>query len=227
MRQKAIAAIRNTLRKSTCVSAGKVWTPTSHSTWNGCVVDRGDANGPDAGNYDANAVTPSTSIAPTLYVPEQYSSCPQPALGLSYNWSAMTSLINNMSPAGMTNQALGLQLGWMSLTSGGVFNAPAKDSNYVYAEHIVLVTDGLNTQDRWFNDQASIDARQQILCDNIKAAGITLWTIQVNTEGDPTSTLLQNCASDPNKFFLLTSANQIISTFDSISFKITQLHLAH
>ena len=32
-------------------------------------------------------------------------------------------------------------------------------------------------------------------CANIKAAGITLYTIQVNTGGDPTSTLLQNCAS--------------------------------
>ena len=64
------------------------------------------------------------------------------------------------------------------------------------------------------------------MCDNVKAAGITLWTIQVNTGGDATSTLLQNCASDPSKFFLLTSASQIITTFDNISFKITQLHLA-
>jgi hypothetical protein len=39
-------------------------------------------------------------------------------------------------------------------------------------------------------------------CANIKAAGITIYTIQVNTGGDPTSTLLQNCASDPSKFFM-------------------------
>jgi len=57
------------------------------------------------------------------------------------------------------------------------------------------LTDGLNTEDRWYTNQASIDARQQIMCDNVKAAGITLWTIQVNTGGDPTSTLLQNCAT--------------------------------
>ena len=88
----------------------------------------------------------------------------------------------------------------------------------------VLLTDGLNTQDRWYSNQAQIDAREKILCDNVKAAGITLWTIQVNTGGDPTSTLLQGCASSPDKFFLLTSAQQIISTFDNISFKITQLH---
>jgi Flp pilus assembly protein TadG len=213
--------------KTTCLAKkSNVWTPTSHTTWNGCVVDRGDAAAPNPGNYDANAVAPSTTIPATLYVPEQYSSCPQAVMGLSYNWTGMTSLVNSMSPAGNTNQAIGLQLGWMSLATSGIFSIPVKDPSYAYAEHIILFTDGLNTEDRWYTDQASIDTRQQILCDNVKAAGITLWTIQVNTDGDPTSTLLQNCASDSSKFFLLTSADQIISTFDNISFKITQLHLA-
>ena len=31
-------------------------------------------------------------------------------------------------------------------------------------------------------------------CANINAAKVTLYTIQVNTGGDPTSTLLKNCA---------------------------------
>jgi hypothetical protein len=50
--------------------------------------------------------------------------------------------------------------------------------------------------------------------------------VQVNTSGDPTSTLLQQCATDSNKFFLLTSANEIVTTFDSIGTSISQLHLA-
>lgn len=213
--------------KTTCKSVvGNVWTVVAHSTWNGCVVDRGDPTGPNFANYDANAVAPTTSIAASLYVPEQYSSCPQAVMGLSNKWSAMTTLINNMAPAGNTNQGIGLQVGWLSLTQSGVFAVPAKDSTATYSEHIVLLTDGLNTENRWYSNQASIDAREQILCDNIKAAGITLWTIQVNTDSDPTSTLLQNCASDSSKFFLLTSASQIISTFDDISFKMTKLHLA-
>lgn len=28
------------MTQSTCVSHGRVWTPASHSTWNGCVTDR-------------------------------------------------------------------------------------------------------------------------------------------------------------------------------------------
>jgi Flp pilus assembly protein TadG len=202
------------------------WTPTAHSTWTGCVVDRGDATGPNAGNYDTDATVPTTTIPATLYVPEQYSECPQAVMGLNTNWSAMNTLIGNMSPAGNTNQGIGLQAGWQSLVGGGPFVAPPKTPGQKYSEHIVLLTDGLNTANRWYTDQASIDAREQILCQNIKKAGITLWTIQVNTDSDPTSTLLQNCASDPTKFFLLKSSDAIISTFDDISFKITHLHLA-
>ena len=119
-----------------------------------------------------------------------------------------------MTPNGNTNQAIGLQLGWQSLVGGGPFPAPpAMDPNYKYTQVIILLTDGLNTQDRWYTSQNSIDARQALTCANVKAAGITLYTVQVNTGGDPTSTLLQNCASDSSKFFLLTSASQIVTAF--------------
>jgi Flp pilus assembly protein TadG len=202
------------------------WTPKAHSTWNGCVADRGNSNGPNSSNYDTNVGSPDTTIPASLYAAEQYDSCPQAVMGLNYNWSGMTSLVNNMSPAGNTNQAIGLQLGWMSLVGGGPFSVPAMQSGYTYSQIIILLTDGLNTQDRWYTSQNSIDARQQLTCNNIKAAGITLYTIQVNTGGDPTSALLQNCASTSDKFYLLTSASQIITAFTAIGTKLTQLRVA-
>jgi uncharacterized protein YegL len=213
--------------KSSCSSKGGSWTPDNHNTWNGCVTDRGDSGAPNSGNYDTNAVAPSTSITATLLPAEQYSYCTDAAaMSLNYNWSAMTTLVNGMSPNGNTNQAIGLALGWMSLVGGGPFTVPAKDPNYTYQEVIILLTDGLNTQDRWYTSQSSIDARQQLTCNNIKAAGITLYTIQVNTGGDPTSTLLQNCASDTSKFFLLTTANEIVTTFNQIGTALSNLRVA-
>jgi Flp pilus assembly protein TadG len=191
----------------------------NHSNWNGCVTDRDQ-------DYDTTSTAASPSVPGTLFPAEQYNVCPVAVQPMTYDWSALSRLVGSITPAGTTNQAIGLAWGWLSLTAGSVLNPPAKSSSYTYSDHILLLTDGLNTEDRWYTNQASIDARQQIMCDNVKAAGITLWTIQVNTAGDPTSTLLQNCASDPSKFFLLTSASQIITTFDNISFKITQLHLA-
>jgi hypothetical protein len=206
---------------------GQTCTAANHNTWNGCVVDRGNSTAPSTGNYDTNVVAPTTSITATLYSAEQYDSCPQAVLPLSYNWSSMTTLVNNMQPAGNTNQAIGLQLGWMSLVGGGPFpTPPAMDSSYQYQQIIILLTDGLNTQDRWYTSQNSIDTRQQMTCDNIKTSGITLYTIQVNTEGDPVSTLLQNCASSSDKFFYLTSASQISATFNTIGTNLTKLRVA-
>ena len=63
-------------------------------------------------------------------------------------------------------------------------------------------------------------------CANIKAAGITIYTIQVNTGGDPTSTLLQNCASSSDKFCMLTSASAIVTTFNTIGTNLTKLRVA-
>ena len=203
-----------------------VQVPANHNTWNGCVTDRGSDSGPDPANYDTNVVEPTTSIKATLFTAEQYSSCPEAAKGLSYDWSAMNTLVDNMSSNGNTNQAIGLALGWMSIAGGGPFTAPPLDPNYKYQQVVILLTDGLNTEDRWYKNQSQIDARQTMTCDNIKAAGIELYTIQVNTGGDPTSTLLQSCASAPNRFFLLTSANQIVTTFDQIGTNLTKLYLA-
>jgi Flp pilus assembly protein TadG len=212
--------------QSTCQSKSGTWKKAKKSTWNGCVTDRGNANAPDAGNYDTNVVAPGAATA-TMFSAEQYDSCPQAILPLSNNWSSMTTLVNNMSPAGNTNQAIGLAHGWMSLVGGGPYpTPPAKDPNYTYNTVIILLTDGLNTQDRWYTSQTSIDSRQAMTCANIKAAGITLYTVQVNTGGDPTSTLLQNCASTSDKFFLVTSSSGIGTIFNQIGSNLSQLRIA-
>lgn len=212
-----------------------IWTPNNHSTWTGCVMDRGNSGGPDTvGNYDTNVGSTDVTINSSLYPAQQYSSCPQAVMGLNYNWTSMKSMVDNMSPSGSTNQAIGLQLGWMSLNGGGPFSVPAYKTGYTYSKIIILLTDGLNTQDRWYgdgsslgtSDDAKIDAREALTCTNAKAAGITLYTIQVNTGGDPTSTLLQNCASTSDKFYLLTSASQIITAFTQIGTNLSQLRVA-
>ena len=118
-----------------------------------------------------------------------------------------------------------MQLGWQTLTAAP-FTVPADRSDYKYQTVIILLTDGLNTEDRWYTSASSIDTRQKKTCDNIKAAGITLYTVQVNTGSDPTSTLLQNCASDAGKFFLLTEAGQMVTTFGQIGTSLSKLRLA-
>ena len=66
-----------------CASRSGTWTANNHNTWNGCITDRGNSNGPASGNYDTNAAAPNTGITASLFPAEQYDSCPQPVMGLS------------------------------------------------------------------------------------------------------------------------------------------------
>jgi Flp pilus assembly protein TadG len=199
-----------------CASHDEVWTPAAHSAWNGCVTDRDQ-------NFDTTNDEPVAGG--TLYPAEQYESCPVSMMGLSNDWTALSAKVEAMQPAGNTNQAIGLQMGWQSLTASP-FTIPEKDPEYKYKQVIILLSDGLNTEDRWYGWASPIDTRQEAACTNVKAAGITIYAVQVNTGGDATSTVLQNCASDPSKFFLLTSATQIVTTFGEIGTALSNLRLS-
>jgi Flp pilus assembly protein TadG len=220
----------NKSTRSSCLSSNKTWTP-DHSKWTGCVTDRDQ-------DYDTKNTAPTSSG--TRFPAEEYglfsfSYCSannfaylQPIMPLSYNWSALKTRIGNMEPTGNTNQGIGMAWAWMTLTQSDPYNAPAKDPNYTYKDAIVLLSDGLNTQNRWYGhpDEWKIDARQKILCDNAKAAGITVYTVQVNTGGDPTSAVLQYCASGPQNFYIVTSASQTASVFSSIGTSLSKLRVA-
>ena len=205
-----------------CINKNKTWTPNNHSTWNGCVTDRDKP-------YDVEGSAP-TSNSNTKFPAEQYADCPQPVMGLSYNWTGMTNLVNAMTPAGTTNQTIGLVWAWMSLTGGGPFTVPAMDANYQYQKIIILMSDGLNTQNRWdgvgWMQSSAVDSRMALACTNAKNAGLTIYTIHVNTDGDPTSTILRDCATDTGKFYTVTSSSQLTNVFTTIGTNLSKLRIA-
>src|SRR5436305_4523515 len=132
---------------------------TNHQTWNGCVTDRDQ-------NYDTTNAAPSALA--TQFPAEQYHDCPVQLMPLSYDWSALDAKIDSMRPGGNTNQTIGLQWGFQSLTAAP-FTIPTKDPNYTYNQIVILLTDGLNTQNRFSTAQSAIDDRTKKVCDNIKA----------------------------------------------------------
>jgi Flp pilus assembly protein TadG len=219
---------------------GYTWTPNNHNTWTGCVADRTQP-------YDTQNTAPVSSTVATLFPADEYyengehycktGNTPplEQIMPLSYDWTAIKATINAMQPTGGTNQPIGLAWAWQSLQQTAPLNAPAEDPNYTYKKAIIILSDGLNTEDRWpaygnGNTQygGQIDARQKILCDNIKAQGVTVYTIQVNTgtPGDPTSTVLQYCASGSSNFFLVTSSSQVLTVFNSIGTSLAKLRVA-
>jgi len=146
-------------------------------------------------------------------------------MGLTYDWSALNAKVDSLYPDGMTNQVIGLAWGFQSLTAAP-FTIPAKDSNYQYSEVLILVTDGENTQTRFSSNKSTIDSRVLTACANAKAAGIIVYTMQINTGGDGTQTFLKTCASAPDKFIEVKSANQVVSAFNSIGTALSNLRIA-
>jgi hypothetical protein len=244
------------------------WTPTSATTtvannytgtstnpvsaWTGCITDRKQPN-------DATGVLPASSDVTTQFPANQYSpaycsssNSPklEPVIPLSSDWTSLKTAVNAMQPTGSTNQAIGLAWAWQTLLPGSPVPAPAEDANTTYNRVIIILSDGLNTEDRWpVNGNGStqntgsgntqfpglIDYRQKLLCDNLKNARdsknnpmYTIYTIQANTgtPADPTSAILQYCASSPDKFYMLTSSSQIVTTFNAIGTALSKLRVA-
>jgi hypothetical protein len=204
------------------------WIPNAAASWGNCVMDRTQ-------NYDVSNTAP-TNVA-TDFPAENNYSCPASALmGLNYNWTALTSEVNAMTPNGSTDQPIGLVWGWQALSQGAPFSPPALPP--YTSRVIILLSDGLNTQDRWYTgavepppeylaQDTQVDARMTQVCNAVKADGITIYTIYVDLNGTQgNSAVLQACASDPTKYFDLTTSGQIISTLNEIGTQITQLRVA-
>ena len=212
--------------KAQCLGHGYNWNHTtgspSHSQWNGCVGDRDQS-------YDTASTVPSSTA--TRFPADQDQNCPAAQVTpLTYNWTTVNNTINAMSPGGATNQTIGLQWGWLSLLQQSPLNAPSEDSTKQYQHIIILFTDGLNTGDRWYGDYSSqssqVDARMTALCTNIKATGVQIYTVQIDTDGAGQSAVLPACASSTNNFFMLTQPSQIATAFAQIGTDIAKLRVA-
>jgi len=240
-----------------------VWQANAHSTWGGCIMDRNDAAG--------NPPTTSTSTGPdqTVDVPGPKYPADQYALtltngtvgcsnnnqvrSLANDWDNMKTFVNNLVTGGATNQPVGLVWAWQSLGGGGPLVAPAKTAGYDYDEVIILLSDGWNTQDRWWGNGFSsgnpnytkVDDRMYNTngtagtCKNIKTPATPggkvpmIYTVQVDTGGDGESAVLRNCASRPfdtalgkSTFYRVTQANAIPDTFQQIVRDISKLRVA-
>lgn len=224
----------NFRNQSSCEAKSNKWKADKHTNWNGCITDRNNTQVPGATyDYDQSAESPDKKQPNSLFPAEQYGQCPVAMIGLSYDWATMNDLVESMTPNGNTNQPIGLVWGWQSLVGGGPLTVPAKDPNYTYQDVIVLMSDGLNTEDRWSTNQSVVDSRMYDsskqgagTCANIKATGITIYAVQVNTGGDPMSTLLKNCASGSDKFWMITNASDLKGVFQQIGTNLTRLRVA-
>lgn len=197
--------------------------PATRAAWGGCVADRDSPH-----NRKDNAV--SVPAPQTLYPMVNCVDGLAQAQPLTDNWSLLNSRIDSMKASGMTNITLGAQWGFEMLSGAAPFSETTADKDV--ERFMILLTDGDNTQDRWGAwDVARMDKDTKSMCDAITERGVAeaakvhnirLYTVLVIAGNE---SLLKSCATKPEMFYKVNTANQLESVFKAIASEIGQVRL--
>ena len=201
------------------------WVVNNHSTWGGCIMDRDKTY-----DYDISNTAPTTTAKG--FPAANPSNCLSSTVtSLSYDWTTLGNQIDAMAPNDNTNQAIGIAHGWQTMSNSAPYDAgslPANTSRYM-----IILSDGQNTRDRWWGDGSEgttedtyIDAREKANCDAAKADGVIIYSIFLNVGGGGNSAPLSYCATDSTKYFVLTTTNAVVTTFNQIAQQITNVRVS-
>ena len=168
--------------------------------------------------------------------------CHSEILPLTANIQDVKDTINGLGTGNDTYIPAGLIWGWRSLLPSKPL-VQANTADYrSRAKAIVLMTDGENTRAYEENDDDDFDgeyhwlrgneAKTQAnaltaeLCTKIKADNIAIYTIAFSVSDPTTKSLLQNCASDSDKFFDAGNADELTNAFDNIGRQLALVRLS-
>lgn len=111
-----------------------------------------------------------------------------------------------------------------------VQNNPNKSTysalGYMWQERLRNKTDSgfLNEDSSASERSEAMDARMVLACTNMKAKGITIYTVRIDVSGSA-STALRDCASSTDKYFDIDSSG-LSAAFQNIAGSIGQLRIA-
>jgi hypothetical protein len=145
-----------------------------------------------------------------------------------------------MAPTGETYIPIGLLWGWNMLDAAEPFTEAKTAQEMADArgsKALVLMTDGDNTikpeQYPWHfkangasNWGAVADQKTAELCDNIKSAGITIYTVALKVTNENSRQMLQNCASSPAMAFNADDNTALVEAFKNIAGQLVAVRLS-
>jgi Flp pilus assembly protein TadG len=160
-------------------------------------------------------------------------SCPQEITVLTDQKADVDSAIDAMNAVGETYIPSGLLWGWNVLDSNEPIKGAKTTAQMAAAnglKSIVLMTDGDNTKSpdypyHWGSDAALADKISATLCENIKAAGISIYTVAFKVTKQTSKDLLANCASNAAQAFDASDTAGLMVAFDQIGASLAQMRL--
>lgn len=179
----------------------------------------------------------------------------QPMTPLTDDRTVLHGAVSAMTASGSTIIPSGLAWGWHALSPTEPLTQGSPASDKQVRRVIVLMTDGdnnigsgseavalANHNKSWFSsygylDQgllgttdfaagmAELDARTATLCENIKKAGITIYTLTFMQRSERSRTLMQACATSPDMFSENPDEATLSANFEKIGKQLSQLRL--
>jgi Flp pilus assembly protein TadG len=213
--------------------AANVWVPTAKPAKAQYVeTDNGDYASDGAGAY-------YQSYGPNL-------GCPKPMVRLTNDQTLLDNTATSLASRANSGTAIdvGMIWGWRALSPNGPFKDGQPYGTPSLIKAVVLETDGDNntgdypdyTGFGYIRDDLlgvttasaaliSMQNRLTAVCNNMKAAGIIIYTIGL---GDgATNAQLQSCAGpSPGAFYSAPSASQLTTAFQAIAISLNNLRLS-
>jgi hypothetical protein len=155
---------------------------------------------------------------------------------LTNNRSVLESTINNFNTAGNTYGNVGMAWGWRVISPEPPFTEGSAYGDELWSKTVIMMTDGDNTVNSTYSafgpgtggqTVTSLNNKFAQICTNMKAAGITVYTITFQSNiSENTRTIFRNCASSTDKYFNAPSNASLITAFETIANQLSQLHIA-
>lgn len=203
-----------------------------------CVVDRSGTHA------DKDTAPGSGTWIPTFYDSTGLSSCypGSSIVPLTSNKTTLKTAINGLTDDGGTAGALGTQWAWYMISPNwasiwGTASAPAPYADLTtlnsngapkLKKFAVLMTDG--DYNMMYGDTASTSTTNTAalaVCTGMKNAGIIIYTVGFQLNGNTPKNMLTSCASSSDKFYDASSEASLLAAFRDIALKISSLRLTN
>ena len=212
-------------------------------------TDEAPAAGRYLGRYDGSTSSTSGSYNSTGTCAESSSGADptnaQRIMPLSNDKNALKARVNALTDRGGTAGQLGTAWAWYLISPKWQSIWPSASCPAAYSELTtmnsygqprlrkiaILMTDGeYNTtggsQQSSKSATTTISNNAVTICNNMKAAGITVYTVGFDLDGNQLAiSTLSNCASGPEYFFNTTTGDELRQAFREIALQISTLRI--
>ncbi len=171
--------------------------------------------------------------------------CPTPIVPLTGDKTLLDAAVSGMEAwcRGGTFSNVGMVWGWRVLSPGAPFTQALPYETPGFDKVAILMTDGVNGY--FQSDYAAyervadgnlgttsksaakiiLNNRLSEVCENMKDAGIIIYTITFQLGSSSTKLIYENCASDPDKYFDSPNGSALQASFQKIAEQLINLRV--